>query len=139
MPDFAVISDVSERKKAFFDFLLPYIDEANEDADGLATANGFSEVGTSGSSGGANGAGLIVASKGLASIGSSLSPTFGTWASDGHASRMFNLKRDIEVTKTYGIDAVFEQLDRQVTYGIDAFFGTPPSVTWQGYIPQPLF
>jgi len=62
-----------------------------DSGDVLTTANGFSDVGTSGSSGGSNGAGLCVADKGLASSGFSSNPTFGTWASDSTASRMFNV------------------------------------------------
>lgn len=61
-------------------------------ADGFSDAQGFTEVGTSGSSGGANGAGLIVGEKDLPFAGGSLSPTFGTWVSDGNANRMFNIK-----------------------------------------------
>lgn len=67
-------------------------------ADGLSDAQGFTEVGTSGSSGGANGAGLIVAEKDLASVGGSLSPTFGTWASDGFVTKMFNIFSTVPVT-----------------------------------------
>ena len=63
-----------------------------DSGDGLSTANGFSEFSTSGSSGGANGAGLIMAEKDIASTGGTLSPTFGTWASDQCVSRMFNMR-----------------------------------------------
>lgn len=69
------------------------VDRDRVDAtDGLSTANGFTETGISGSSGGANGAGLIVAEKDMPTITSTLSPTFGTWASDECVGRMFNVK-----------------------------------------------
>ena len=58
--------------------------------DGLTVANGFTEFSTSGNSG-VNGAGTILAEKDLASIGSSLQPTFGTWIATDCCSRMFNL------------------------------------------------
>jgi len=73
------------------------VDRDRVDAsDGLTVANGFSEIDcagySSGSSGGANGAGAIIAEKDIPTATSSLSPTFGTWQSDQCASRMFNLK-----------------------------------------------
>ena len=61
-------------------------------ADGLATANGWSEFGTSGSSGGANGAGMITAEKAMPAAESSLACTFGTWATDGNVARAFALR-----------------------------------------------
>ena len=54
--------------------------------------SGWTEIGTSGSSGGANGAGLIAGEIDQASIGTPTALTFQTWASDGNASRCFNLK-----------------------------------------------
>lgn len=64
--------------------------------DGLVDfddAQGFGLEGLQGSSGGPGGVGQIVGSKDLPSIGSSLSPTFGTWAtSEQFATRMFNLR-----------------------------------------------
>ncbi|MCH6553560.1 MAG: hypothetical protein IH793_05310, partial [Acidobacteria bacterium] len=59
--------------------------------DGFSDAQGFVVEGTPGS-GGPGGAGQIVGSKSLSAIGSSLSPTFGTWTAQGFATRMFNLK-----------------------------------------------
>lgn len=61
-------------------------------SDGLDTANGFTETGISASSGGANGAGLIVADKGITTATNSLLPTFGNWATDSSVSIMFNIK-----------------------------------------------
>ncbi len=29
MPDFALITDISERKSAFFEYMLPFVEEAN--------------------------------------------------------------------------------------------------------------
>jgi len=61
-------------------------------ADGFSDAQGFVVEGTSGS-GVPGGVGQINGSKGLSSIGSSLSPTFGTFSTaEGFATRMFNLK-----------------------------------------------
>lgn len=61
-------------------------------ADGFSDAQGFVEEGTSGSAGGGAGVGQIIGSKDLPAIGSSLSPTFGTWSIEEFATRMFNLK-----------------------------------------------
>lgn len=63
-----------------------------DSADGFSIANGFTKEGVSGSSGGANGAGLIVGEKDIATEGGTLSPTFGTWVSDQNISLMFNMK-----------------------------------------------
>ncbi len=95
-------------------------------SDGLSTANGFSELSCSGyasaSSGGANGAGMIIAEKDIAGAESSLSPTFGTWASDGCASRMFNLIPAVAFTtftKTFTIDTV-HLVEATKTFTIDS-------------------
>lgn len=63
-----------------------------DSADGFSDAQGFTEEGVSGSSGGANGSGLIVGQKDIATEGDSGSPTFGTWASDQCLAQMFNLR-----------------------------------------------
>ena len=63
-------------------------------ADGLTVANGFVELGVSGSIVGANGAGLLCGEKDLATITSSLSPTFGTWTADQMANYMINIKEE---------------------------------------------
>lgn len=61
-------------------------------ADTLITPNGWTEVGVSGSSGGANGAGLLVGEKDLPAVGGSGQSNWGTWAADACCSRGFNLK-----------------------------------------------
>ena len=67
-------------------------------SEGFSDAQGFAVIGTPGS-GSPGGAGQIIGSKDLPSIGSSLSPTFGTWLiAEGFANRMFNLKSDVIVT-----------------------------------------
>jgi len=65
-----------------------------DDADDLTIPNGFTEFQTSGSSGGANGVGLIVAQKDMPVAADTLQPTFGTWVSDGFASRMVTILGD---------------------------------------------
>jgi len=60
-------------------------------SDGFSDAQGFVVESTPGS-GSPGGAGQIIGSKDLPSIGSSLSPTFGTFSTgEGFATRMFNL------------------------------------------------
>ncbi len=62
-------------------------------ADGFSDAQGFVVEGAP-DSGGPGGAGQIVGSKGLQGIISSLSPTFGTWTTEGFGTKMFNLKAE---------------------------------------------
>lgn len=62
------------------------------DSGDTITGTGWGSISTSGSSGGANGAGLIVGTNEMASIAQVEAGTFGTWASDENASRGFNLK-----------------------------------------------
>jgi len=71
-----------------------------DSGDGFSDAQGFVVEGTPGS-GGPGGAGQIVGSKDLPSIGSSLSPTFGTWVSQMFATRMFNLKPEPVVERVF--------------------------------------
>ena len=62
-------------------------------ADGFSDAQGFTEVGTSGSSaGGANGVGTICGQKDIPSIGGTGTPVFGTWVSDENVNNMVLLK-----------------------------------------------
>ncbi len=68
------------------------VDRNRVDATDTITGTGWTEVGISGSSGGANGAGLIVGENDMPSIEQVEAGTFGTWASDQNASRGFNLK-----------------------------------------------
>jgi len=58
--------------------------------DGLTVANGYVDEGTAGN-GGSQGAGQMLASKDLPSIGSSLSPTFGWTNSQEFVTNQFNL------------------------------------------------
>jgi hypothetical protein len=67
------------------------VDRNRVDAADTVTGTGWSETGTSGSSGGANGAGLIVGELDQASIGTPANPVFGTWTSDEFASFVFNV------------------------------------------------
>ena len=84
-----------------------------QSGDGLTVLNGFVDEGTAGNSG-ALGAGQMLASKGLPSIGSSLSPTFGWTNSQQFATNMFNL---IGISDAPPVRKNF----------------------WQGPLPQPIF
>lgn len=68
------------------------VDRDRVDSSDTITGTGWSQVGVSGSSGGANGAGLIVGENELPTVIQVAAGTFGTWASDQNASRGFNLK-----------------------------------------------
>lgn len=68
------------------------VDRSKVDSGDTITGTGWSQVGISGSSGGVNGAGLIVGENDMPSIEQVEAGTFGTWGSDGNASRGFNLK-----------------------------------------------
>lgn len=71
-----------------------------DDTMGFSDAQGFTVNGEP-DSGFVGGAGQIIGSKGLPSIGSSLSPTFGTWTNDeGFATRMFNLKPSVSAVSS---------------------------------------
>ena len=68
------------------------VDRNRVDGADTITGTGWTEVGTSGSSGGANGVGLIVGKNDMPLVEQVEAGTFGTWASDQNASRGFNLK-----------------------------------------------
>lgn len=61
-----------------------------DDADTI-TGTGWTEVGISGSSGGADGAGLLVGKNDMPLIEQVEAGTFGTWTADENVSRGFNL------------------------------------------------
>lgn len=67
------------------------VDRDRVDTSDFPNGIGWSQIGASNSSGGANGAGLITGEHDLASISSVDAVVFQTWASDGFTSRMFNL------------------------------------------------
>jgi len=67
------------------------VDRDRVDSGDTVSGTGWTEVGVSGSSGGANGAGLIVGELDQASIGTPADAAFGTWASDGFVSRTINI------------------------------------------------
>ena len=68
------------------------VDNARVDAADTVTGTGWTQVGTSGSSGGSTGAGLIVAELDQASVGTPANAVFGTWVSDGRAAYTFNIR-----------------------------------------------
>ena len=71
------------------------VDRDVVNAADTVSGTGWVEVGTSGASGGANGAGLIVAELDQASVGTPANAVFGTWASDGRAAYTFNIREFI--------------------------------------------
>jgi len=68
------------------------VDRDRVDAADVPSGTGWTEVDISGSSGGANGAGLICAENDMPLIEQVEALTFGTWASDDFVSNMINLK-----------------------------------------------
>jgi len=68
------------------------VDRAVVDGADTITGTGWTEVGTSGSSGGNGGAGLIAGENDMASIAQVEAGTFGTWSLEQSVSRGFNLK-----------------------------------------------
>ena len=92
------------------------VDRDRVDAADTITGTGWTEVGISGSSGGANGAGLIVGENDMPSIEQVEAGTFGTWASDQNASRGFNLI-GVAVTAIVKIaDEVLEHVDSGLVF-----------------------
>jgi hypothetical protein len=82
---------------------LVAVDRDRVDGADTVSGTGWSEVATSGSSSGANGAGLIVSELDQAAIGTPANPTFGTWTSDGFASFVFNVKPEaVPVNRNQG-------------------------------------
>ena len=67
------------------------VDRDRLDSGDVVTWTSGTDVGVAGSSGGANGAGLAVAEKDMASGGGTLDATFGTWASDQCVAIQFNI------------------------------------------------
>jgi hypothetical protein len=67
------------------------VDREAVDSGDAPSGTGWTEVGTSGSSGGANGIGWITAENDQATAGTVESLTFGTWTSDGFATNMIAL------------------------------------------------
>lgn len=68
------------------------VDRDRVDGADTVTGTGWTEVGTSGSSGGAQGAGLIVGELDQASIGTPANASFGTWSADQSVAYTFNIK-----------------------------------------------
>ncbi len=71
-----------------------------DSGDGIISGTGWSTLGTSGSSGGANGAGLVVGELDQAAIGNPADPGFGTWASDQIAAYVINIKSPPPATRS---------------------------------------
>jgi len=67
------------------------VDRDRVDSSDTVTGTGWTEVNPSGSSGGANGAGLITGELSQTTSGTPANPVFGTWASDGFAARVINI------------------------------------------------
>ena len=65
------------------------VDRDQVDAADTVSGTGWTEVGTSGSSGGANGSGLIVAELDQTTAGTPANPAFSSWTSDSYAAYVF--------------------------------------------------